>query len=136
MYFHVWFVTKYRKAILEDHLDKFVKDIFWECIQRHNYKVLEFETNRDHVHMLVEAKDKLELAVVMRTIKSVSAKEIRRTPHYRVGNEGYYRRKPVEVQKSFWARRYGFREIGKDEIDYIRKYIRNQKKGPILPCGE
>jgi putative transposase len=129
MYFHVWFLTKYRKSTLDGQLDKFVKDIFSECIQRHNYNVLEFETNNDHVHMLVEAKDKLELAAILRTSKSVSAREIRKTPHYRVGNtKTYYTRKCIDPKGHFWARRYGSKEIGISEIPGIKEYIRNQKK--------
>lgn len=42
MYYHVWFVTKYRKATLEGEIEKFVKDIFAECIQRHKYRVSEW----------------------------------------------------------------------------------------------
>lgn len=122
MFYHVWFVTKYRKLVLEGELEKSAKDIFAECIQRHGYKVSELETNKDHVHMLVEAKSRGELAKIVQTLKAVSAKEILgiplfcKTPHFRVGN------------RHFWARRYGYREIAKSEIEEIREYIRNQKK--------
>ena len=118
MYYHVWFVTKYRKEYLEGETNPRIKDIFSECIERHKYKVLEFETCYDHVHMLVEVNDRKELSETMRTLKAVSAKEILQTPRFRVGN----------VKSSFWARRYGSREIADSEIEYIREYIRNQKK--------
>ncbi|MBM3248782.1 MAG: hypothetical protein FJZ10_05145 [Candidatus Omnitrophica bacterium] len=35
MYYHVWFVTKHRRATLEGKAEKLVKDIFAECIKRH-----------------------------------------------------------------------------------------------------
>ena len=136
MFFHIWFVTKYRKAILDGQLDKFVKDIFAECIERHKYKVLELQTDKNHVHMLVEAVDKKELSAIVRTLKSVSAKIIHETPCFRMGNprfikfrsdEEFHKRKPVDERKSFWARRYGYNEISKYEIENMRTYIRVRK---------
>jgi putative transposase len=125
MYFHVWFCTKYRKQILEGAIEEFLKGILAECIKRHCYKVLELETNRDHMHILVETKDEKELSAIIRTLKAVSAKEIHSTPRFRVGHcnisSGRY---------SFWARRYDAREIGKEEIESVREYIRNQKTIP------
>ena len=117
MYYHVWFVTKYRKVTLVGEVEKIVKDIFVECAQKHSYNVLEVETNKDHAHMVVEAKDKKEVSAIVRTLKSVSAREILMTPHFRVGNI-----------KHFWARRYGWREISIQELENIRKYVRDQKK--------
>jgi len=115
--------------MLKGEIERFVKAIFAECIQRHKYNVLEFETNKDHVHMLAEAADKKELSGIIRTLKSVSAKEIHGTPCFRTGNgsSGFHRRKPVEGRSSFWATRYGFREVGNNEIEYMREYIRDQK---------
>ncbi|MEI8350159.1 MAG: IS200/IS605 family transposase [Candidatus Omnitrophota bacterium] len=137
MHCHVWFVTKYRKPILQDGMERAIKDIFAECIQRHKYKVLEYETNKDHVHLLVEVNTKEELSAVVRTLKSVSSREI----HLGLCLQGkcrYHRRKPVEKGKAFWATRYGYRQVQKIEIEKVRRYIRNQKKeqDPMLPHGE
>lgn len=127
MYFHVWFVTKYRKATLEGEIERKAKDCFLEVARNKNYSILEMETNKDHVHMLLEAADKEELSAMVRTLKAVSAREILRTPHFRVRN-GYYRRKPVEPKQHFWARRYGYKEVDISKVEGIRDYIRNQKK--------
>jgi len=117
MLYHVWFVTKYRQPVLDGNLEEPLKNIFAECIKRHAYKILEWEANKDHVHMLVETESQKELAVIVRTLKAVSAREILKTPHCRVGNN-----------RHFWARRYGYREIDNSEIENIREYIRNQKQ--------
>lgn len=117
MYYHVWFVTKYRKPILTGKIDKRVKEIFEECIHNHGYRVLEFETNLDHVHMLICVTNKDELSSVLRTMKAVSAKEVCKTPRFRVGNKF----------SGLWARRYGWREIDENEVENMRRYIRNQR---------
>jgi len=78
--------------------------------------------------LLLEAKNKDELSAIVRTLKAVSAKELHGTPRFRVGNGGYYTRKCVEPKQHFWARRYGSREIDKNEIKNIQDYIRSQKR--------
>lgn len=65
---------------MQGEVEKTVKDLLAECIQRHNYKVLELETNKDHLHVLVETEDKTKLAGIVRTLKAVSAKEITTDP--------------------------------------------------------
>ena len=137
MYYHVWFVTKYRKTILEGEIEKRAKDAFLEVARNKNYNILEMETNGDHAHLLLEARDREELANMLRILKSVSAKKILEgTPHLRVGNarihEGYHTRKCAEVRKKvrigFWARRYGWREVDHCDVENIREYVRNQKE--------
>lgn len=122
MYSHVWFSTKYRKAILEAKIEGILKSIFADCISRHKFKVLEFSININHVHLLVEIEDKNELSAMIRTLKCVSAKEIFRTPYFRMGHKSIGAR-----NTALWARRYGSREIDGKEIEDIRRYIRNQK---------
>ena len=120
MHYHVWFVTKYRKTTLEGEIERKAKESFLEVARNKNYNILEMETNRDHVHMLVEAESKTELANMIRILKCVSAKKIlEETPRLRVGNI-----------RHFWAKRYDYREIGESEIEGIREYIRNQKRIP------
>ena len=126
MYFHVWFVTKYRKPYLVGKTEQNIKQVFGECIGRHDYKVLELETNIDHVHLLVEVGSREELSGLVRTLKCVSAKEIHQTPRFRMGNLGFCRRKPAEAW-NFWARRFGFRKLSIAEVPVIREYVRNQK---------
>ena len=120
MYCHVWFVTKYRRPILEREIEKKVKSYLEEVATCKKYNILELETDRDHMHILVEAKDRKELSTILRTLKCVSSKKILKILRLGVGKVG-------RVRRSFWGRRYGCREIGFAELENIRKYIRNQK---------
>lgn len=125
MHFHVWFVTKYRKVTLEGEIERKAKDAFSEIVRNKKYNILEMETNRDHVHMLVEASGKKDLSAMVRTLKAVSAKRIlEETPLLRVGNV-----------RHFWARRYGYKEVLPKDIEAIREYIRKQKETPHLRVG-
>ena len=118
MFFHVWFVTKYRRPVLDEETEQKLLAITQEVAQRKGYKILEIGPNKDHVHVLLELDQRKKLPSVVRTLKAVSAKKIRETtPHLRVGN-------------AFWARRYGYREVKAGELDIVRRYVREQKRIP------
>ena len=59
MYYHVWFITKYRKAVLRGDIEEKIKNAFLEVACNKKYHILEMETNNDHVHMLLEAEDSI-----------------------------------------------------------------------------
>lgn len=123
MHYHIWFVTKYHKPTLVGEIEKIVKDTFLEVANNKNYVILETEANIDHVHLLVEARDRKELDNMVRVLKCVSAKKvlevIRSTPRLRTGNV-----------RSFWARGYGHKMAYEPQLEGIRNYIRNQKVIP------
>ena len=122
MFFHIWFVTKYRKPVLNRKIEERLITIIKEIVSKKDYKILEVGPNRDHVHILLELDKKEELPGVVRTLKAVTAKKIlEETPHLRVGNV-----------KHLWARRYGYKEIKQEAFDTVRKYIRNQKEIPHM----
>ena len=116
MYYHVWFVTKYRKPTLCGYAEEIVKNIFAECIDRKGYEILEYEGNKNHMHLLIKVSNKSELSAIARTLKCVSAKKI----------NGYHRHEPVEG--AFWAKKYGYKEVTSKALPIVREYIRNQKE--------
>lgn len=120
MYYHVWFVTKYRKPTLVGNIERKAKNSFVEVVSNKNYNLLEMETNKDHAHLLLEANDTKELANMVKILKAVSAKKVlERTPHLRVGNI-----------RHFWAKSFGYNTIFENQLEIVKEYIRNQKKIP------
>lgn len=120
MYFHVWFVTKYRKPVLSSTVEEKLLAIIEEIREKKRYRILKIGTCKDHVHILLELDRKEELPAAVRTLKAVSAKKIlEETPHLRTADI-----------RHLWAKRYGSREIAEQEIEDIVEYICNQKKIP------
>jgi putative transposase len=121
--YHLWFVTKYHKPILLGEIEKIVKDTFLEVANNKKYIILETEANKDHVHLLVEARNRRDLDNMARILKCVSAKKVleilRSTPRLRTGNV-----------RSFWARGYGHKIVYEPQLEETRSYIRNQKRMP------
>ena len=52
---HLIFVTKYRKKLFKyKMIDDDVKQFLYEISSKHNYKIIQMETDKDHVHILLE----------------------------------------------------------------------------------
>ena len=118
MFFHIWFLTKYRRPVLDEQVEQRLVAITQEIAQTKAYKVLEIGPNRDHMHILLALDNRQDLPSVVRTLKAVTAKKIlEESPHLRAGN-------------AFWAKRYGCREVKAGEVKVVQKYIRRQTRIP------
>ena len=69
MFFHIGFVTKYRRPVLDVETEQRLLAITQEIAERKGYKILEIGPNRDHVHILLELDQREKLPSVVRTIK-------------------------------------------------------------------
>lgn len=48
---HLIFVTKYRKPIFFDNdMNTYIKNLFQNISIKHNYKIIQMETNKNHIH--------------------------------------------------------------------------------------
>ncbi len=66
--YHIIFVCKYRKKILEpisSELKLTISDIEKES----DFEVLEMETDKDHIHLLVKSEPKISIRSIVRKLK-------------------------------------------------------------------
>ena len=66
--YHIIFVCKYRKKILEpisSELKLTISDIEKES----DFEVLEMETDKDHIHLLVKSEPKISILSIVRKLK-------------------------------------------------------------------
>jgi putative transposase len=118
--FHVWFSTKSRRPILVDDLRDFVLAQFREIAVRAEVKLIEAETEHDHVHLLLRIKDFSDLPDVMQLLKGSSSREITlKYPELR-----------AEMGKAFWQKSYGSRPLPENQLNTVRWYIRTQDQRP------
>ena len=68
--------AKYRKIIFSDEVDTFLKNICLEVSKRYEIIFLEIGTDKHHVHFLVQSVPTYSPTKIVRTIKSITAREI------------------------------------------------------------
>jgi REP element-mobilizing transposase RayT len=113
--------TKYRRVVFNEKVDQALKEICIEISNRYEIEFLEIGVDKDHVHFLVQSVPMYSPTKIVRTIKSITAREI-------------FLRVP-EVKKQlwggeFWSKAYYVSTVGKyGDERMIANYVKNQGTG-------
>ena len=116
--YHLICPTKYRKAVVTADVDEKLKEICADISLRYEIEFLEIGTDSDHVHFFVQSVPTYSPTKIVRTIKSITAKEI-------------FRQMP-EVKKQlwggeFWSDGYYISTVGAHSSEEAMKsYVKNQ----------
>ena len=78
--YHIVFVTKYRKPVINDEISEFLKNHIGYLCTRFDAELLTAETDRDHIHMLISMPPKVAPADLIRVLKTQTAREIHQDP--------------------------------------------------------
>ena len=74
--YHIVCPVKYRRAIFTSEVEQVLKEICLAIEQRYEIRFLEIGTDPDHVHFLVQSVPGYSPTKIVRTIKSLTAREI------------------------------------------------------------
>jgi putative transposase len=66
--YHVIFVCRYRRKILEP-ISEALKNAIIEIEKYSDFKILEMETDKDHIHLLVKSEPKISTLAIIRKLK-------------------------------------------------------------------
>lgn len=118
--YHYVCPAKYRRVIFDDSVDKVLIQACKEISKRFEINIVEIGTDGDHVHFLIQSIPKLSPTEIVRTIKSITAKEI-------------FRLCPFVKKKlwggNLWTAGYFVSTVGKyGNEEQIKNYVRGQGK--------
>ena len=74
--YHIVFVTKYRKPVINDEISEFLKNHIGYLCTRFDAELLTAETDRDHIHMLISMPPKVAPADLIRVLKTQTARKV------------------------------------------------------------
>jgi len=118
--YHLVLVTKYRhKVITKDILER-LETVFRLQCERWDVKLVEFNGELDHVHLLISAHPSMDLSKFINSIKTVSSRLIRK--EYKDYLAPFYW-KPL-----FWSRAYCLVTTGGAPLDIVTAYIQDQDR--------
>ena len=117
--YHIILVTKKRRPLLTGGIEECVKSECDRIIRHFEGTVIEMETGRDHIHMLVELPPRYSISEVVNVLKGVSARITRRD---------YL----PEIQKqlsgdAFWSPSYYAATVGGVTLEVLKQYVQDQK---------
>ena len=116
---HIVFVTKYRKALLQNGIDDFVKGAINYLAEQNNWSIIAMETDKDHIHILLEHDTIERICDIISIIKQRTTRWL--WTRYRDVLSKQYWKKQI-----FWSDGYFACSIGEVSSTTIQKYITEQ----------
>jgi len=116
--YHFVFPAKYRRAVLDDGVDRVIALTCAEIEKRYEIKFLEIGSDENHIHFLVQSVPMYSVSKLVTMIKSLTAREVfKKCPHVKKQLWG----------GEFWSDGYFASTVGKhgDET-MIRRYVKSQ----------
>ena len=118
--FHLILVCKYRKKLLSDaKISKCIKQLSETICNRHNIHILKMETDKDHIHYMLEIIPNTNLANLVKTIKAYTTFHIWKQFSSILSKEFW-------KEHTFWTDGYFLTTIGNVSQMVLEKYIENQ----------
>lgn len=117
MYYHLVLVTKYRRKVIDKTISYRLREIFDYIVVNYNISVIEWNDDRDHIHILFKAQPNSELSKFINAYKSASSRLIKKE---------YPKIREKLWKDYFWSRSFCLITTGGVTIDIIREYIESQ----------
>ena len=117
--YHLVIVTKYRHPVLTDEVKA--------SLLRHTYrlfesnfdcKMLEINTDKDHVHILFSAKPQVQLSKLVNSYKTATSRLLRK--------EFAEFLEPYHWKSHFWSRSYFICTVSERSHNAVTAYVKNQ----------
>jgi putative transposase len=116
--YHFVCPAKYRRAVIDEKVDRVLKDVCLEIAKRYQIEFLEIGTDKNHVHFLVQSVPSYSPTKIITMIKSLTAREV------------FARVPSVKKQLwggEFWSDGYYVGTVGQHATEaVIKQYVKNQ----------
>lgn len=119
--YHIVCPVKYKKIIFKtDDIDAELKNICIEISNRYEIEFIKIGADKDHVHFLVQTIPRYSPSEIVKTIKSITAREMfKKFPQI----------KKELLGGEFWSKGYFINILSQHSSEeVIRKYVANQGK--------
>ena len=117
MHAHLVFVTKYRRACFTKSHFETMKAVFEKICADFEVQLIEFDGEKDHIHLLINYPPKLAISKLVNILKGVSSRRLRQQ-HSDIHR--YY------WKGMLWSPSYFAGSCGGAPISIIRQYIEQQ----------
>ena len=117
--YHLIFVCKYTKKLFTKEISDDVKQLSYEICQKHNVTIHEMETDKDHIHHMIETEPTISMSDLVRTMKSYITYHI-------WDSHKKYLSKHFGKENTFFTDGYFVCSVGNVSEKQLRKHIESQ----------
>lgn len=117
LHYHLILVIKYRRKVFTDEISNRAREIFEYIAPNYKIELVEWNHDKDHVHILFKGQPKTEMSKFINAYKSASSRLLKKEF-------------PIIRQKlwkeMFWSQSFCLLSSGGAPIEVIKEYIENQ----------
>ena len=117
MYYHLVLVVKYRRKVIDKVVSERLREIFEYIAPKYNITIVEWNDDKDHLHILFKGHPNTEISKFINAYKSASSRLIKKE---------FSQIRTTLWKEYFWSRSFCLLTTGGVTIDVIKTYIENQ----------
>lgn len=117
---HLVLTTKYRRQVLTDAMLTRLEEIFTALMEKWEGRLIEFNGERDHVHLLLQYTPQTEPSKLINNLKTVSSRYLRKEFADLI-NRVYWK-------DVLWTNGYFIASCGGVTVEQLKKYIDEQDR--------
>lgn len=115
--FHIVWLPKYRKKVLEGRVKERVEELLRECAEVNDWEIQELNVQLDHVHIVIQLPPSISVSKAVQLLKGLTSRMIRA--------------ELPEVKKrlwgnDFWADGFFSVTVGSCSEQTVLDYVKNQ----------
>ena len=118
LHIHLVFVTKYRRSVFTKAVLEDLKEIFASVCQDFEAELVEFDGEKDYVHLLINNPPKVSVSRLVNSLKGVSSRLIRKKRYACIQDKLW--------AGALWSPSYFAASCGGAPISIIKQYIEQQ----------
>jgi putative transposase len=117
--YHIVWCVKYRHKVLCGKVESRLIEILYQIASDNDFQILEVNTDKDHIHLLINCSPQHYIPNIMKAMKGVSARLLMKE----FGND----LKKKLWDGHLWNPSYFVATVSENTEEQIRKYIQSQK---------
>ena len=117
LWYHLVMCVKYRRDVIDDDVSRALESMFGRIGEGYGVALVEWNHDRDHVHVLFRARPNTDLSKFLNAYKSASS---------RIVKKQFPRIREKLWRGAFWSQSYCLLTCGGAPIEVIRAYIEGQ----------
>lgn len=117
--YHLVWCVKYRHKVLVKEVEKRLKELLNKLAEENNFTIVTMETDKDHIHILIECTPQHYIPDILKALKGVSARLlIKEFPELKAKLWGGH----------LWNPSYFVATVSENTEAQIKEYIGKQKE--------
>lgn len=117
---HIVLTPKYRRPVFNDAMLTRLAAIYADLMEKWDGKLIEFNGEKDHVHLLIQYNPQTQPSKLINNLKTVSSRYLRKEFPDEV-NRYYWK-------KVLWTSGYFIASCGGVTVEELKQYVQNQDR--------